>query len=106
MPRYDADLSAESRKMHYIGLGHSLERISRFAPGCQAAHDDKCIESPVPQQMRHASARRFLAASAVQIYVLVSRKYFYFGAQIIGLDSNRAGNADSARTVITTAAHI
>jgi hypothetical protein len=33
-PRYDGDLSAESWKMHYIGLGHSLERIPRFAPGC------------------------------------------------------------------------
>lgn len=32
--RYDGDLSAESWKMHYIGLGHSLERIPRFAPGC------------------------------------------------------------------------
>ena len=47
-PRYDGDLSAESWKMHYIGLGHSLERIPRFAPGCQAAYDDKCLESPFP----------------------------------------------------------
>src|SRR5580658_4073218 len=56
--------------------------------------------------MRYASACRFLSASAVQIYVLVSREYCYFGAEIVGLDSNRAGNADSARTVITMAAHI
>ena len=47
-PRYDGDLSAESWKMHYIGLGHSLERIPRFAPGCQAAYDDKCLKSPFP----------------------------------------------------------
>ena len=33
-PPYAGDLSAESWKMHYIGLGHSLERIARFAPGC------------------------------------------------------------------------
>jgi hypothetical protein len=46
--RYDGDLSAESWKMHYIGLGHSLERIPRFAPGCQAAYDDKCLKSPFP----------------------------------------------------------
>ena len=44
----DGDLSAESWKMHYIGLGHSLERIPRFAPGCQAAYDDKCLKSPFP----------------------------------------------------------
>src|SRR6202050_4343057 len=56
--------------------------------------------------VRHASACRFLSASAVQVYVLVSREYCYFGAEIVGLDSNRAGNADSARTVITMAAHI
>ena len=31
---YDGDLSAERWKMYYIGLGHSLERIPRFAPGC------------------------------------------------------------------------
>src|ERR1700739_1431148 len=92
--------------MHYIGLGHSLERISRFAPGCQAAQDDKCIEPPFPQQMRHGSARRFLAASAVEVDVLVSREYWYFGAEIAVRDSNRAGNADSARTVIAMAAHI
>jgi hypothetical protein len=47
-PPYDGDLSAESWKMHYIGLGHSLERIPRFAPGCQAAYDDKCLKSPFP----------------------------------------------------------
>ena len=46
--RYEGDLSAESWKMHYIGLGHSLERIPRFAPGCQAAYDDKCLKSPFP----------------------------------------------------------
>ena len=45
-PRYDGNLSAESWKMHYIGLGHRLERIPRFAPGCQAAYDDKCLKSP------------------------------------------------------------
>jgi len=33
-PAMDGDLLAESWKMHYIGLGHSLERIPRFAPGC------------------------------------------------------------------------
>jgi hypothetical protein len=47
-PRYDRDLPAESWKMHYIGLGYSLERIPRFAPGCQAAYDDKCLKSPSP----------------------------------------------------------
>src|ERR1700722_8501225 len=56
--------------------------------------------------MRHASARRFLLASAVQVDVLVSREECSFGAEIVGLDSNRAGNADSARAVITMAAHI
>jgi hypothetical protein len=33
-PGMIGDLSAESWKVHYIGLGHSLERIPRFAPGC------------------------------------------------------------------------
>src|ERR1700722_3876182 len=56
--------------------------------------------------MRHATARRFVLASAVQVDVLVSREQCYFGAEIVGLDANRAGNADSARTVITMAAHI
>src|ERR1700733_15828118 len=56
--------------------------------------------------MRHASARRFLLASAVQVDVLVSREQCYFGAEIVWLDSNRAWNADSARAVITMAAHI
>src|SRR5271163_5092287 len=56
--------------------------------------------------MRDASARRFAAASTVQVHLLVSGKCFYFGAEIVGLDSNRAGNADSPRTVITMAAHI
>jgi hypothetical protein len=41
-------LSAESWKMHDVCLGHSLERIPRFAPGCQAAYDDKCLKSPFP----------------------------------------------------------
>ena len=46
--RYYGDLSAESWKMHYIGLGHRLERVSRFAPGGQAADDDKGLKSPFP----------------------------------------------------------
>jgi hypothetical protein len=41
-------LSAESWKMDDICLGHSLERIPRFAPRCQAAYDDKCLKSPFP----------------------------------------------------------
>src|SRR5271167_2899713 len=56
--------------------------------------------------MRYASARRFAPASAVQVHVLVSGEYFCFGVEIVGLNSNRAGNADSACTVITMAAHI
>src|ERR1700677_424740 len=56
--------------------------------------------------MRHARARRFPRASAVQVDVLVSREECYFGAEIVGLHSNRAGNADSGRTVIAMAAHI
>src|ERR1700759_2300791 len=92
--------------MHHIGLGYSLQRIPRFAPGCQTAYDDKCIKSPSPQKMRHAGACRFLLASAVQVDILVSREQCYLGCEIVGLDSNRAGNADSARTVITMAPYI
>src|ERR1700744_132786 len=56
--------------------------------------------------MRHASAGRFLLAGAVQGDVFFSREECYFGGEIVGLDSNRAGNADSGRTVIAMAAHI
>src|SRR6202012_1948747 len=44
--------------------------------------------------------------SAVQVDILVSREQCYLGCEIVGLDSNRAGNADSARTVITMAPYI
>jgi hypothetical protein len=88
--------------MHYTGLGHSLERIPRFAPGCQAAYDDKCLKSPFPQKMRHAGARRFLLASAVQVDVLVSREECYFGAEIVegGKGKGGRGEGDSLICVI------
>src|SRR5580700_5606475 len=92
--------------MHYIGLRHSLNWISGSAPGRQAAHDHKRVESFPAQQMRHACACSFVSAGAVKIYVLVSRESSNFGAQIVGLNSNRAGNAHSPRTVVTMAAHI
>jgi hypothetical protein len=53
--------------------------------------------------MRHASARCLSAASTVQVHVFISRKLLYFGAEIVGLNSNRAGYADSGSTVVTKA---
>src|SRR5260370_12983750 len=99
-------LSAESRKMHYIGLRHGLDRVSSSAPSRQATKDHKRIKSLLAQQVRHASARHFTPASAVQVHLLVVGEYFNFGAEIVWFNSNRAWNADSSRTVIAMTAHI
>src|SRR3984957_3798811 len=56
--------------------------------------------------MRHASAGRFAPASAVEVHVFVSGEYFYLGTEIVGLNSDRAGNADGSGSIVTVAAHI
>ena len=76
------------------------------APGSQAPIDHKGTETLLAQQMRHASARCLSAASTVQVHVFIPGELLYFGAEIVGFNSNRAGYADSASTVVTMAAHI
>ena len=92
--------------MYQIRGRHGFERISRSAPGSQAPIDHKRTETLLAQQMRHTSARCLSAASTVQVHVFISRKLLYFGAEIVGLNSNRAGYADSGSTVVTVAAYI
>ena len=38
-------LPTECRQMYQIVVGHSLDRLAGFAPGRQATHDDKGVES-------------------------------------------------------------
>jgi hypothetical protein len=57
--------SSKSRKMHYIGLWHSLERIPGFAPCSQSAGNHKRFKSLLAQEMSYAGARCFSAACAV-----------------------------------------
>src|SRR5271170_537604 len=99
-------LPAESREMHYIGFRNGLDGISRSAPSGQATMDDKGIKSLLAEQVRDAGAGEFTAASTVQVHVLVAGEYFYFGAEIVGFNANRAWNADGAGTVIAMTAHI
>src|SRR5580704_15637718 len=92
--------------MHYVGRRHWLEWVSCSAPGRQSADKHKRIESVLAQEVCHARAGHFASAGAVQIHVFVAREFLYFNVQIIGLDANRSGDSDSARTVVTMAAHI
>jgi hypothetical protein len=64
--------------MHEVALGHGLNRMSGFAPGRKAAHDDKRVESVLPKQMRHTGAGRFALSSTVQVDVLVPGEILEF----------------------------
>ncbi len=101
-----AALATEGREMHEVARRHRFDRISGFAPGREAAHDDKRVESLLPQQMRHTGAGGFARSSTVQKDVLVPGEFLEFLGEIIGLDSNRAGDAGGAGIVVTVAAHI
>ncbi len=60
--------------MYQIAVWNRLHRLTRFAPSCQATHDDKSVESLFPQQMRHTGAGRFALSCTVQVNVLVLGK--------------------------------
>ncbi len=101
-----AALTTEGRETHEVARRHRFDWISGFAPGREAAHDDKRVESLLQQQMRHTGAGGFARSSTVQKNVLVPGEFLEFLGEIIGLDSNRAGDAGGAGIVVTVAAHI
>ena len=59
-------------------MGHRLERLSRFAPGCQATNNHKRVEAFFLQLQRHPGAGRFACSSAIKIDVLVMGKSLQF----------------------------
>ena len=99
-------LSAESRKMHQVGLRYRLYRIAGFAPRGEAAVDHKGAESLLHQLIRHTGAGRFVGSSAVEIDVFIPGETFDFLGEVIRLQSNRAANAVGTGVVVTVAAHV
>ena len=99
-------LAAESGEVDYVGLGDFLQGVAGFAPGGEAADDDEGVESIDAEQVGDAGAGGFAAAGAVEIHVFVSGEMFYFVAEIVGLDANRAGNTHGAGAVVSVAAHV
>src|ERR1700679_3254207 len=85
-------LAAESGQVDDVGLRDSFQGVAGSAPGGEAADDDESVETILAQEVRDAGAGSFAAAGAVEIHVPVSREMFYLVAEIVGLDSNRAGN--------------
>src|SRR5215472_7909785 len=77
-PASFSELPTESRQMYQIAVWNSLHRLTRFAPSCQAAHDDKSVEPLLSQQICHTGARGFAQSSTVQVEILIPGKPRHF----------------------------
>src|ERR1700723_1595155 len=99
-------LAAESGEVDYVGLGDFFQGVAGSAPGGEAADDNEGVETILAEEVRDTGAGGFAAAGAVEGHVFVSGEMFYFVAEIIGLDANRAGNAHGAGAVVSGAAHV
>src|SRR3984957_12491924 len=93
-------LAAESGEVDYVCLGDFFQGVAGSAPGGEAADDDEGVETILAEEVRDSGAGGFAAAGAVEGHVFVSGEMFYFVAEIIGLDANRAG------AVVSVAAHV
>jgi hypothetical protein len=98
--------TAERWEMHQIGLRDRLRGFPGLAPCCQAAHDDKRVESLLAEQMRHTGAGGFALSSTVEVNVFVLWEGLDFVGKVIGLDANGALDSRGAGIVVAMAAHV
>jgi hypothetical protein len=92
--------------MDQIVLGNGFERLSSFAPSGEAANDHECIESLLPQQVRHPGARRFSCSSAIDINIFVPGQRLDFLPEAVRFETDRALNPRGSRIVVAMAANI
>src|SRR5579863_3993072 len=92
--------------MNEVGLRDRLDGFAGLAPGCQAAHDDKRVESLLAKQMRHTGAGGFALSSTVEVNVFVLGEVLDFAGKVIGLDANGALDSRGSGIVVTVAAHV
>src|SRR5215471_15377732 len=96
----------ECWQLHQIILRDRLKVAAGFAPGSQTANDDECLESLVPQYVRHPGARGFARSSTVEVNILVLWEVLNLLLKVIGLDPNRSPDPLGANVVIPVAANV
>jgi len=84
-------------------VGYWFQRLARFAPCRQPAHDDEGVESFFPQEQRHPGAGRLACSSTVKVYVLIFGEILQLLGKIVRFDANGSLNARSVGIVIAVA---